>query len=181
MGAAAISDVWNNRVVEQASQWGPRHYRVAYGILRHDMDAQDICQKAYIKALGAQAQVDDPDRLGGWLTRVIINESLSLCRQRQRERALHQKHEVAATHEADTQASALEQLEHREQLMTLLNRLDEPVRYVVVLRTLEGMTGKQVQQTLGCSASLVSRRLHQGLDQLREWMTQEQHTELTTR
>ena len=40
-------------------------------------------------------------------------------------------------------------------------------RTVVVLRTMQGLSGQQVKQRLGCSASLVSQLLHKGLDRLR--------------
>lgn len=176
-GGNAISDAWKNRVLQQAQQWGPHHYRVAYRILRHDMDAQDVCQKAYVKALGAQQQIENPQALGSWLTRVIVNESLSLCRKRQRDHALHHQQDVAAVQKQDF-ADSIGNLENREWLMAMLERLDEPTRCVVVLRTMEGMTGQEVTKIMDCSASMVSRRLHQGLDQMRAWITQEQSSEV---
>ncbi|MBB6431715.1 DNA-directed RNA polymerase specialized sigma24 family protein [Algisphaera agarilytica] len=36
------------------------------------------------------------------------------------------------------------------------------------------MTGNEVKQSLGCSAALVSKRLHRGLDQLRQWIRESQ-------
>ncbi|MEM6552224.1 MAG: sigma-70 family RNA polymerase sigma factor [Planctomycetota bacterium] len=146
-----------------------RHHRLAARVLNDAAEAEDVCQRAYLKAIEAEGQIDDPARLGGWLTRVIINESLMARRRRQQQQALieHRAIEMGQTQRATDSAPPLQHLADRESVLRLLEQLDEAVRVVVVLRTIHGLSGKEASQQLGCSPALVSRRLHQGLTQLR--------------
>ncbi|MCX7425071.1 MAG: sigma-70 family RNA polymerase sigma factor [Planctomycetia bacterium] len=60
--------------------------------------------------------------------------------------------------------------ERRDLLMVALSQLPEAIREVVALRTMEGMTGNEVSGLLRINPSDVSRRLHEGLDRLREFL-----------
>ena len=60
------------------------------------------------------------------------------------------------------------QVELRESVLAGLAQVDERVRTVVVMRMMEGLSGNEVAEILGCSAAEVSRRLHEGMDRLRE-------------
>jgi RNA polymerase sigma-70 factor (ECF subfamily) len=148
------------------------HFRIAVRILGDPASAEDVCQQAYLKALNARDSVKDADKLAGWLTRVIVNESLDVLRKRKRERKAYEAHGTMSASRPSADGPD-DRSDTREQVALLLERLDEPVRTVVVMRTMQGMSGIEVKRALGCSAALVSRRLHQGLDQLREWLSQE--------
>ena len=101
--------------------------------------------------------------LGGWLVRVVTNESLQVLRRRK----------VAA------KATALQglrltrpmgpdkQVELKDTVMMALGKLPERTRLVVVLRLMQGRSGNEVKQMLDCSASEVSRHLHDGMERLR--------------
>ncbi len=56
----------------------------------------------------------------------------------------------------------------RDSVIDALQKLPEKNRLVVTLRVMDGMPGKEVQKLVGCSASEVSRRLHQGMEELRK-------------
>lgn len=147
------------------------HFKIARRIVGDAASAEDVCQQVYLKALNARDRIQDPALLAGWLTRVVINESLDVLRVRKRQRKAYEaRGEVGWA--GPSPASDQESVELREHVASLLERLDEPVRTVVVMRTMQGMSGNEVKRTLGCSAALVSRRLHQGLDQLRKWMAE---------
>ena len=148
------------------------HFRIARRILGDPALAEDVCQQAYLKALNARDSIKDADKLAGWLTRVIVNESLDALRKRKRERKAYEAHSAMAASRLSADGPC-DHPETREQVALLLERLDEPIRTVVVMRTMKGMSGIEVKRALGCSAALVSRRLHQGLDQLREWLAEE--------
>src|SRR5262245_18060363 len=63
-----------------------RLFRSAHAILRNEADAEDAMQDVYIRAFGALYRLDEPEHLGTWLTRIVVNESL-----RRRERRLRQE------------------------------------------------------------------------------------------
>src|SRR5215471_1303178 len=61
-------------------------FRVAYGVLRHRQDAEDVAQEAFAKAYRQFHQLRDRDRFRAWLVRMTWR--LALDRQRSNRRRL---------------------------------------------------------------------------------------------
>ncbi len=137
--------------------------RLAYGVLRSADDAADVCQQAFLRAWEQRDRIRRPGAIGAWLARVVINESYCFLRRgRSEQRMLEQRsHSVA-----DVPGPA-ELAERRDMVMAALAQLSEPIREIVTLRTMQGMSGSEVSKLLEIHPSDVSRRLHDGLDQLR--------------
>ena len=96
-----------------------------------------------------------------------MNESFCVLRRNQTEqRVLEDRVRWASK---DNQEAA-ELTERRDLVLSALAQLPEPIRGVVTLRMMQEMSGNEVSELLGCSASDVSRRLHEGLDQLRRFL-----------
>src|SRR5258707_6683358 len=55
-------------------------FRVAYGVLRHRQDAEDVAQEAFVKAYRSFSQLRDRERFRAWLVRITWR--LALDRQR---------------------------------------------------------------------------------------------------
>src|SRR5476649_429656 len=55
-------------------------FRVAYGVLRHRQDAEDVAQEAFVKAYRRFNQLRDRDRFRAWLVRMTWR--LAIDRQR---------------------------------------------------------------------------------------------------
>src|SRR5207247_8472992 len=55
-------------------------FRVAYGVLRHREDAEDVAQEAFVKAHRSFRQLRDRDRFRAWLVRMTWR--LAIDRQR---------------------------------------------------------------------------------------------------
>src|SRR5215212_3014404 len=55
-------------------------FRVAYGVLRHQQDAEDVAQEAFAKAYRNFRQLRDRDRFRAWLVRMTWR--LALDRRR---------------------------------------------------------------------------------------------------
>src|SRR3954463_12045051 len=55
-------------------------FRVAYGVLRHREDAEDVAQEAFVRAHRSFAQLRDRDRFRAWLVRMTWR--LAIDRQR---------------------------------------------------------------------------------------------------
>lgn len=171
-GSRDISDPWKQSILEHARRDGLAHFRIARRIVGDTASAEDVCQQTYLKALLAEDSIEDPGKIAGWLTRVITNESLDTLRRRKRQHTANESYEATTWRDLNAD-NPHERSENREYVALLLARLEEPIRTVVVMRTMQGMTGNEVKQALGCSAGLVSRRLHKGLEQLRQWMIEE--------
>src|SRR5438093_6084969 len=55
-------------------------FRVAYSVLRHRQDAEDVAQEAFVRAHREFAQLRDRERFRGWLARLTWR--LALDRRR---------------------------------------------------------------------------------------------------
>ncbi len=169
MNLAGRDDVWRKLLTDAVREHGRLLFRLAYRILRHSAQAEEVCQQTFLKAWEQRQTLQDPGSLRAWLARVVINQSLQFARRHRIERqGLAQRPLQPSTPEVPWQAS-----EARESVAAALDVLPELTRTVVSLRLMEGMSGKQVKELLGCSATEVSRQLHTGMERLRgllrEW------------
>ncbi|NLX21279.1 MAG: sigma-70 family RNA polymerase sigma factor [Phycisphaerae bacterium] len=144
-----------------------RCFRLAWGVLRDVHAAEDVCQEAFLKAMQKQAQIRDPNALAGWLLRVVVNESLALLRRRQVDERARDKLKADGPH-AEASLDGAEREEFTVQFQRVLGELPLQTQTVVVMRLVEGMSGNEVSRVLSCSPSEVSRRLHTGLEHLRQ-------------
>src|SRR5205809_50456 len=71
----------------------------------------------------------------------------------------------------DRSRDMADQVRQHARLWFGLAALPESLRAVVTLRIMEGLSGNEVKDLLGYSASQVSRMLHEGLEQLRNVLT----------
>jgi len=147
------------RFTEAVREQGPALLRLSTAILGSREAAEDACQQAFLKAW---QQFDRIQSLPGWLHRVVVHESFAQLRRRKIERqAMNDQPFTAPMHDHANQVA------QREQIVMALSDLPDATREIVVLRLLQGMTGNEVKIMLGCSASEVSRRLHDGMEKLR--------------
>ncbi len=51
-----------------------RHMAVAYRVLRHEQDARDVLQEAWLRAWRARHRLRDHDALEAWLRRIVVRE-----------------------------------------------------------------------------------------------------------
>jgi RNA polymerase sigma-70 factor, ECF subfamily len=85
-------------------------FRVAFGVLRHRRDAEDVAQETFVKAYRSFNQLRDRDRFRAWLVRMTWR--LAIDRQRgDRRRAARDRSAEALRHIAP---AALEEIAERE-------------------------------------------------------------------
>jgi RNA polymerase sigma-70 factor, ECF subfamily len=160
---SAPDQLWAQLLAEQIRLHTRLFFRLAWGVLRDSHTAEDVCQQALLKAWQQRDHIRDAVSAKAWLTRVVINESLQLVRRRKLERRVHTEGVHMAESADHCSASPL----LRSMLEEALLALPEPTRLVVVLRTMDGLSGNEVSELLDCSPSEVSRRFHDGLERLR--------------
>jgi RNA polymerase sigma-70 factor, ECF subfamily len=157
--------IWASLLADQIRQNGRLFFRLAFGILRNAASAEDVCQQAFSRAWENRGEIEDVAALRGWLAKVVINESLAIARRRKAEqRALCTRAERDRTVSSGLHDGA----ELRESVVAALDRLPETPRLVVALRLMQGVSGNEVKEILGCSASEVPRQLYLGMEMLRE-------------
>jgi RNA polymerase sigma factor (sigma-70 family) len=94
---------------------------------------------------------------------VVLNDSVTVLRRRSREQKALTLHACSTAWAEQPD----ERRDLRQSVIDALAELPEPTRTIVALRLMEGWSGNQVKDLLGSSASEVSRRLHDGMEQLR--------------
>ena len=159
---------WDGLLGQQLRANGRLFFKLAHDIVREVSEAEDACQAAFAKAWERRAEIRDAAALKGWLVRAVTNEALQLARRHKIEQRALQGHVPPSA----ASRPELERLAAREALQKALAFLPEQTQVVIVLRVIEGMSGNEVARVLGCCASEVSRRLYEGLERLREVLTE---------
>src|SRR6185436_12773246 len=63
-------DVLEREFGERLRESSSLAFRVAYGVLRHREDAEDVAQEAFVRAHRSIAQLRDRERFRAWLVRM---------------------------------------------------------------------------------------------------------------
>src|SRR5215470_13232307 len=97
----SLEQEFETRLVESSTL----AFRVAYGVLRHRQDAEDVAQEAFVKAYRSFNQLRDRERFRAWLVRMTWR--LALDRQRGDRRRLARETATQETAAADTSHEVL--------------------------------------------------------------------------
>jgi len=161
-----------------------RHlFRAARGVLRDDLEAEDVVQEAYVRAFQGLAGFRGDASLSTWLTRIALNEALGRLRRRRNTVDLAAV-EVAqegggarvlmfptAQAGGDPEGAAARR-EIRRLLEEAIDELPEVFRLVLVARDVDGMSVEETAQILGVRPETVRTRLHRARRQLRAALDQ---------
>jgi RNA polymerase sigma-70 factor (ECF subfamily) len=151
--------------------YGGRMLAVARGLLRHDEDARDAVQAAYISAFKGLAAFKGDCQLATWLHRIVVNTALMKLRTRRRKPEesiesmlptyLEDGHHTADFTEWALQADRLlEQKEARGLVRSAIAQLPEAQRTVLILRDIQELSTEEAAAELGITANAVKIRLH---------------------
>ena len=155
-------------------------FRVAYGVLRHRQDAEDVAQEAFVKAYRNFRELRDRARFRAWLVRMTWR--LAIDRQRADRRREAREHNPdglrhmspGAVESPVAQAfrpPAVEEMlaqERAERLWNAIDALPEKLRVVVVLANIEGHDLGEVADLLGLPDGTVKSRLFLARQRLKE-------------
>jgi RNA polymerase sigma-70 factor (ECF subfamily) len=131
-------------------------FRVAYGVLRHRQDAEDVAQEAFAKAYRSFNQLRDRDRFRAWLVRLTWRLAIDRWRADRRRTAREQAVETADA--VSTEDVAISR-ERAAQLWQAIEELPEKLRVVTVLAAIEGHDVREVARLLDLPEGTVKSRL----------------------
>ena len=147
-----------------------RYFRAAYLValarLGNRLDAEDVCQDAFVQCLEHLDQCREPDKFGAWLLRIVRNTAYNRGDYR-RVRAtepLELGSEIAGAGgpEVDVQKEEL-----RATLLKALAALSEVQRQIVLLHDLEGWRHAEIAGRLELSEVMSRRHLSDARKRLR--------------
>lgn len=141
-------------------------FRVAFGVLRHRQDAEDVAQEALIKAHRSFRQLRDRERFRAWLVRLTWR--LAVNRQRADRRRAARELEPVWPSAIPTAGEAVLARERTALVWQALDKLPEKQRIVVVLAGIEGHDIEEVARLFGLPHGTVKSRLFLARQRLKE-------------
>lgn len=155
-----------------------RLYRIARSVLRDDSEAEDVVQEAYVRAFTKLAQFRADSSLGGWLSRIVLNEALGRLRRRRTgvnggalQKGQQYHGESSSSSLADVQLDPeriVAQHEIHGLVEAAIDHLPEGFRTVLVARVIEEMSVEETAQLLGLRPETVKTRLNRARNLLRK-------------
>src|SRR5689334_18128618 len=139
-------------------------FRVAYSVLRHHEDAEDVAQEAFAKAYRSFRQLRDRERFRAWLVRMTWR--LALDRRRSDLRRLAREEQVAVDPTISTDAG--DGHERSALLWNAIDGLSEKLRVVIVLAGIQGHDIREVAALLELPEGTVKSRLFLARQQLKD-------------
>ena len=123
-----------------------------------DADLPDLLQEVFIRALDSIGQLEDHERLRGWLSGIAVFSARALIRRRARRRWLSffSPQRTASTEQAPPSSEA--RLALRD-VYELLDRLPLNERMAFALRIIDGRTLPDAADACGVSLATFKRRL----------------------
>jgi RNA polymerase sigma-70 factor, ECF subfamily len=142
-----------------------RAFSIAYRLVEHREDAEDIVQDSFLRALERIGTLDPARPFRPWFLRIVVNQALNARRGRS----------VRATEQipvsmASTTVSPVQAAENAllgERLRAALESLPERQRTIVQLADLEELNSSEIAEILDISAGTVRWHLHQARQELR--------------
>jgi RNA polymerase sigma-70 factor (ECF subfamily) len=155
-----------------------RVWRLAYNVLRDREEAWDVAQEAFIRAYQALPSFRGQSAFYTWLYRIVMNVAADRARSRgARGRAFGTERvpeedwdRVLPDQDPGEEApdAAAARREQRRKIDQALEALPEHHRRIVVLSDLEGLSYREIAETLEIPMGTVMSRLHNARKRLRD-------------
>jgi RNA polymerase sigma-70 factor (ECF subfamily) len=152
-------------------------YTLARYLTRHEHDAQDVVQDAYLRALKYFDGFRGAEAADGraWLLAIVRNTAYTWRRRYRREASATEFDEQVHSEPADAHPeAALLGDSARETLHQAIDRLPPEFREVIVLRELQGLSYKEIADVTGVPAGTVMSRLSRARSRLQRALYAEQ-------
>jgi RNA polymerase sigma-70 factor (ECF subfamily) len=130
--------------------------------------AEDITQEVFMRVYRSASSFVPKARVSSWLFKIALNLSLNEIKRRQRQRrdetAIHDEQEHGAE-SASSPAAPRRDLEL--EVMSALDKLSGNQRAALLLRVNEGLSYREIGETLGLSVPSVEALIFRARQQLR--------------
>jgi RNA polymerase sigma-70 factor (ECF subfamily) len=149
---------------ELVRRYHQKVYMVVLGLMRNREDALEVSQETFFRAFRKIGGFQGGSTFYTWIYRIAVNLAIDAQRRQKRnpvefresmDGLLESQNEVARDPFADVHDREL-----RENLIKAINDLTPEHKAVIVLRTVEGLSYKDIGEILGCSEGTVMSRLH---------------------
>jgi RNA polymerase sigma-70 factor, ECF subfamily len=126
-----------------------------------DADAEDVLHDLIVGLPDAMRSYDERGKLRAWLKQVVVRMCLM------RLRATRRRRETGLDAVGQLPVRAAPAGDFNDDIEIALRELSPPIRAVVVLRFIDGLSHREIAETLGISINASEARLSRGLVVLR--------------
>ena len=146
-------------------------YRLAFRFTGQRDDAEDLVQDLLLKIYPRMEELQQVDKPGPWLARVLYHQYIDRIRRQRRspvqsmddEQLVYETH---ASHEAQP-SDVVDSGIKNQILQQALLQLNEDQRMAVMLHDVEGYSLQEIEQILGVSQGTLKSRLSRARSKLR--------------
>jgi RNA polymerase sigma-70 factor (ECF subfamily) len=161
-------DVLEREFGERLRESSSLAFRVAYGVLRHREDAEDVAQEAFVKAYRALPNFRGDSAFYTWLYRIAINTAKNYLVSQGRRAPTSTQSDVEDAETFDdgdhlrdlnTPDSMLVTKQVGDAVNRAIDQLPEDLRTAIVLRELEGLSYEEIAESMQCPIGTVRSRI----------------------
>lgn len=137
-------------------------YRMAYIYVKNQNDALDVVQETAYRSFKSIGTLKEPRYFKTWLMRIAISCSLDILRKRKNVVPLKPEFEEYLSDQVN------EDIISEITLKDLIDQLDNNEKSVILLRFYQGLTLREVSDTLQIPLGTAKTVLYRGLNKLRK-------------
>ena len=146
-------------------------YNIAYGILGHHQDAQDVAQDAFLSVWENIGKFEFRSQFSTWLYRIVKNKCFNHIDQHQRRKTdpteIDDSQPWVPLDTATPEDAALRS-EEKDIVHNALAKLKDSYREILVLRELRELRYEEISEILSCTLGRVKSRLHEARKALKK-------------
>ncbi|MDH3710892.1 MAG: RNA polymerase sigma factor [Cyclobacteriaceae bacterium] len=136
-------------------KYAPHMYALCLRYVKEASDAEDVLITGFMKVFDKMHTYSGQGSLGGWIRRIMINESLGYLR---RNKTMYLEVEVEAA-DRDPNWQLVNDHLQTEDLLNMVSELPMGYRTVFNLYAIEGYSHKEISKMLGISESTSKSQL----------------------
>jgi RNA polymerase sigma-70 factor, ECF subfamily len=151
----------DNAFLTLFQQYEPDIYRIAFVYVKNQSDALDVVQETAYRSFKSIKNLKNPKYFKTWLIRIVISCSIDLLRKQKNVVQLKPEFEEFISGDVN------EDIDMEMTVRDLIERLNEDEKGVIILRFYEGLTIKEVSETLDIPLGTAKTVLYRALNKLR--------------
>ncbi|HEY4359118.1 MAG TPA: sigma-70 family RNA polymerase sigma factor [Acidobacteriaceae bacterium] len=148
-------------------------YRVAFSVVRHAAEAEDVVQETFVRVLEHRAKLPQLENLRAWLVRIALNLALDRVR---RMRPVPMDEVIAETAASPAPGVATQVMSAVElaRVLNAMERLPKAERMVLVLTAFEQLSAAEIAGIVGRSQSSVRALLFRARERLKQRLSMQE-------